>query len=220
VTRELIAGQSILEIGLGYGTLGQQIAEGGAIYHGVDVAEGPVRMMAQRLRTVGAARVARGSAYALPFSAGVFDGVVSIGCLHHTGRLQASVVEIHRVLRSGGRAVVMLYNEFSYRQWMRFPLRTLGAVVRERFRAPADHQASERERRLFDVNLDGTAAPETVLVSRRRVRELFRDYSDVSIATENCDDVVPGGGLLSLRARMLAPLGRRAGLDLYVTARK
>jgi len=31
VTRELIAGQSILEIGLGYGTLGQQIAEGGAI---------------------------------------------------------------------------------------------------------------------------------------------------------------------------------------------
>jgi len=221
VQPQSMAGQAILEIGLGYGTVGQQIAAAGAAYHGVDVAEGPVRMMWRRLSDLGVApRVVRGSAYALPFPAGAFDGVVSIGCLHHTGHLQASVAEIHRVLRAGGRAVIMLYNEFSYRRWMRAPLGTLRALARERVAEPVDHHAAERERRLYDVNARGTAAPETVFVSHRRVQALFRSYSEVVISPENCDDVVPGGGWLSLRGRLLAPLGRRAGLDLYVTARK
>jgi len=221
VRAEPMAGRSILEIGLGFGTLGQQIAEAGAIYHGVDVADGPVKMMAHRLRSAGLSpRVMRGSAYALPFPAAIFDVVVSIGCLHHTGRLQASIAEIHRVLRDGGRAIVMLYNEFSYRQWMRSPLRTATNLLRERRGSTADRHASVRERRLYDVNSGGVAAPETVLVSRRRVAQLFERYSDVAIAMENCDDVIPGGRWLSLRRRLLAPLGRRAGLDLYVTARK
>ena len=41
----------------------------------------------------------------------VFDGVVSIGCLHHTGNIYKAVSEIYRVLKPGGQALVMLYNE-------------------------------------------------------------------------------------------------------------
>ena len=40
-----------------------------------------------------------------------FDGVVSIGCLHHTGDIQGGLDEIHRVLKPNGRALIMLYNE-------------------------------------------------------------------------------------------------------------
>src|SRR6185436_10009706 len=40
----------VLEVGLGYGTLGQKIAEAGADYVGLDIAEGPVKMMNHRLR--------------------------------------------------------------------------------------------------------------------------------------------------------------------------
>lgn len=216
-----IAGQSVLEVGLGYGTLGQQLASAGALYHGLDLAEGPVEMMSYRLRTIGVkSRVFRGSGYALPFDAGRFDYVVSIGCFHHTGHLQECIDEVHRVLKPGGSSVVMLYNDFSYRQWLTSPVRTFASFARELVSSPTDSRANERQRRLYDANSSGAAAPETVFVSVRRVRDLFRAYSSVDVHKENCGDLLPGGHRMGLRQRLLGPLGRRAGLDLYVIARK
>jgi SAM-dependent methyltransferase len=216
-----VAGQFVLEVGLGYGTLGQQLAGAGALYHGLDLAEGPIEMMSYRLRAIGAKpRVFRGSGYALPFDANRFDYVVSIGCFHHTGRLQECIDEVHRVLKPSGSSVVMLYNNFSYRQWLTSPVRTLAAFARDLASSPADSRANERQRRLYDANSSGAAAPETVFVSVRRARELFRAYSSVDVHKENCGDLLPGGSRLGLRQLFLGPLGRRAGLDLYVVARK
>ena len=45
VTAENLTGKRTLEIGLGYGTLGQLIALRGCQYHGLDIAAGPVEMM-------------------------------------------------------------------------------------------------------------------------------------------------------------------------------
>ena len=80
--------KQVLEIGLGYGTVSQKIAEAGALYHGLDIAAGPVAMVAERCRTVGAntAVVKQGSILEAPFETGTFDWVVAIGCLHHTGK--------------------------------------------------------------------------------------------------------------------------------------
>src|SRR6187401_2245582 len=38
-------GKPLLEIGLGYGTVSQILAEAGADYHGLDIAAGPVEMV-------------------------------------------------------------------------------------------------------------------------------------------------------------------------------
>ncbi len=43
-----------------------------------------------------------------------FDVVYSHGVLHHTPDTARPIQEIHRVLRQGGRAVVMLYHRDSY----------------------------------------------------------------------------------------------------------
>jgi SAM-dependent methyltransferase len=221
VQPDRLKGLSVLEIGLGYGTLGNRIAGAGAKYHGVDLAQGPVEMMAYRLRTLGLSQTAlRGNAYTLPFRDRSFEFVVSIGCLHHTGQLEKAVAEIRRVLKPNGAVLVMLYNAFSYRQWLRSPLETFKAFVRESRGHVRDHRATERQRRAYDANLKGVAAPETVFVSRDRVRELFREYSDVRIHSENCGDLFPGGRRLSVRRRCLGPLGRMAGLDLYIAARR
>jgi len=40
-----VDGMRMLEVGLGYGTLGQLVVERGADYHGLDIAQGPVEMM-------------------------------------------------------------------------------------------------------------------------------------------------------------------------------
>jgi len=43
-----------------------------------------------------------------------FDLVYSHGVLHHTPDTAKAIREIHRVLRPGGRAIVMLYHRNSY----------------------------------------------------------------------------------------------------------
>ena len=42
-----------------------------------------------------------------------FDVVYSFGVLHHTPDIERSVAEVHRVLRPGGTAYVMLYHRYS-----------------------------------------------------------------------------------------------------------
>src|SRR3954468_24131070 len=59
------AGRQTLEIGLGYGTLGERLARRGTDYHGLDLAPGPVAMMRARLARVPGAlpdQVVQGSA--------------------------------------------------------------------------------------------------------------------------------------------------------------
>ena len=111
-------GKKVLEVGLGYGTLGQLIASRNADYYGADIAEGPVANMSRRLSWLGLPEDHGGPGLGaeLPFATETFDYVYSIGCLHHTGDLRGSVEEVHRVLVPGGRAVVMLYNRHSLRR--------------------------------------------------------------------------------------------------------
>jgi SAM-dependent methyltransferase len=230
VRPEARAGQRVLEIGLGYGTVGQKLAEAGALYLGLDIARGPVAMMNERLDAAGLRGLAvRGDVLHCPVASGSLDCVVSIGCLHHTGDLPRALEEVHRVLRPGGEAVVMVYNLFSYKSWGRWPLRTLRAWRQER-RGEKARTATEVQRAAFDANSDGKAAPETVLVSSRRLRELCSRFSRVEVRTENCSDLGFGGSVrlpldvrvgVSLfvgRRGMIRWLGPRAGLDLYLVA--
>jgi SAM-dependent methyltransferase len=211
--------REVLEIGLGFGTVGQTLAARGARYRGADIAAGPVAMMRDRLRWLGRpddAAVVQTSALELPWEDGSFDVVVSIGCLHHTGDLPRAVREVHRVLVPGGLAFVMVYNAHSFRQ--------LAQVPRARLRAlRAGRGSDETVRAMYDVNTSGEAAPHTDYVSRREVRSLFGDFSDVSIETQNFDTVsrrVLRRRYTVRRERLLGNVARVLGLDLYIHARK
>ncbi len=208
------SGERTLEIGLGYGTVGQFLAERGLDYHGLDISPGPVGMMAHRLQLIGvedaAGRVNEGSALAIPHPDASFDVVVSIGCIHHTGNVALGISEIRRVLRPGGQAMVMLYNRHSYRNMVTMPARML--------RHGALHNRAKREqfeRATYDANTEGTEAPATVFTSVAQARRLFSGWSDVRVRRENC-----GGAPLIGRNALLPILGRIAGLDLYISATK
>lgn len=215
-----IEGRKVLEIGLGFGTVGQILAERGAArYHGADIAAGPVAMMRDRLRRLGRtdeSEAVQASALELPWEDDTFDLVVSIGCLHHTGDLPRAVSEVHRVLVPAGMAFVMLYNAHSFRQ--------LVVVPRERLRARwARRSSDERVRALYDTNAAGEAAPHTDFVSRRDARGLFGAFSNVRVESQNFDALTPtvaGRTITIPRERLLGNLGRVLGLDLYIHARK
>jgi SAM-dependent methyltransferase len=214
-----VEGREVLEIGLGFGTVGQILATRGARYRGADIAAGPVAMMRDRLRRLGRPdedAVVQASALELPWSDETFDFVVSIGCLHHTGDLPRAVSEVHRVLAPGGTAFVMLYNAHSFRQLL--------VVRRERLRAlRARRSSSERVRAMYDANTAGEAAPHTDFVSRREVRRLFDAFSNVTIDTQNFDALTPtirGRTAVIRRERLLGNIARVVGLDLYIHARR
>ena len=207
-----VRGLEVLEIGLGYGTVGQLLAQAGAVYQGLDIAEGPVEMMRQRLRwegLEGEERVRRGSALSLPYEDASFDRVVTIGCLHHTGDTDRGVSEVHRVLRRGGRALVMLYNRHSLRQ------------LTQRLRARIARQRDRDEwlRGRYDSNAAGEVAPHVDYVSRRQALEMFRGFERVDIDVRNFDGL-RYGPIGVPRELFLNNVARVAGVDLYIVADK
>jgi ubiquinone/menaquinone biosynthesis C-methylase UbiE len=58
----------------------------------------------------------------LPFADGAFDIVYSNGVLHHTTDTGKAMDEVYRVLRPGGRAVIMLYCKSSWHYWINMGL--------------------------------------------------------------------------------------------------
>jgi SAM-dependent methyltransferase len=197
-------GKKVLEVGLGYGTLGQLIASRNADYYGVDIADGPVANMRRRLSWLGLPEdhAVQASVLELPFADETFDYVYSIGCLHHTGNLERSVQEVHRVLVPGGRAVVMLYNRHS--------LRRLRYALKPRRGKDLDDEL----RGVYDAS-DSGSAPHTDFVTRGEVRHLFRGFANVKIEVQNFD-----GYPFAKREWFLGNLARVAGLDLYIVADK
>lgn len=205
--------ERLLEVGLGYGTVSQILAERGFDYNGLDIAEGPAQMVRDRIGRLGFGgpvdRVKIGSILEAPYPDEAFDRVVAIGCLQHTGDMQRGVDEVHRILKPGGEATVMVYHRRSYRRFKQ-------AFERLRGRGLED----EEVRASYDHDSDGTPAPATEYAGRLEAkRRLFGAFSEVCTRTENFDYMVRKGKPVS-REFLLGWPARLAGLDLYITAVK
>lgn len=208
----------VLEVGLGWGTLGQKIAEQKARYTGVDIAKAPVEMMCYRLSCFGL----KGESYQCDFlnnvfSENTFDFVVSIGCFHHTGDVKKCVSETYRILRPGGKAFIMLYNRYSFRQWIRWPIGTLKSI----FSTNSSDISTQSQRAAYDSSSSGEAAPHTDFHSVKECKRLFSSFRSVSIRKANCDAfTTPWGVSLLPRKLLLSTIGPLLGLDLYIHAEK
>jgi ubiquinone/menaquinone biosynthesis C-methylase UbiE len=212
-----IPGKRVLEVGLGYGSLSQKIAEGGAVYSGLDIAAGPVDMVNHRLQQQGlAGRAVQGSVLECPFPDQSFDVAVAIGSLHHTGNMTFALSELRRVLVPGGQLVLMVYNALSYRRWLRWPVSTARHFLWTQGRLAAKPSSSDAERRAYDADSEGNAAPETVFCSPSELRSMMKPWSIEVMRLENVGDEGPLRFLP--RALKLKTIGPWAGLDIYVRA--
>jgi ubiquinone/menaquinone biosynthesis C-methylase UbiE len=198
-------GLRVLEIGCGLGTDGAQFALAGANYIGVDLTEASVELARKKFELSGLRgefRVA--DAENLDFADDSFDLVYSHGVLHHTPDTKQAVREIHRVLKPGGRAIVMLYHRgsYNYRIGIRV-LRRAGAnllksesgikivnrLTGEPMESLRDHarllKASTNGHVASDDFLsqstDGAGNPLARVYSRREARELFGDFREVEL---------------------------------------
>lgn len=218
VRPDLLWGKRILEVGLGYGTLSQLLAAAGD-YTGLDIAEGPVQVVNQRLRMIGLpGKAVQGSVLEPDLEPESFDAVVTIGCLHHTGNLPLALDRVRGLLKPGGRLTFMVYNAYSYRRWLQFARPTFRFLLSDYlgFRQPP--KASLQERAAYDAGAEDGAAPETEFYSVHQLRRLLRGFREISIVRENG---VPESALRSwTREEVLRRVSPLFGLDLYITASK
>lgn len=222
VAPERMKGKKVLEIGLGYGTLGQKLAEASGDYTGLDIAAKPVSMMNFRMQMHGLnGKAVQGNSLAMPFADQTFDHVVSIGCFHHTGNFEKCIEETYRVLKPTGSAVLMLYNKYSYRQWMGMPFKTLRTAVGEMFSAERKLKGNEQQNAAYDAHVAGQAAPETEFLSIRDLKRILKQFGSVKFTKQNCEGMLKyKGEFLISRARLLPLVGPWLGLDIYLEAQK
>ena len=209
-----VSGKKVLEIGLGYGTVAGKLMESGADYHGLDIADGPVAMARHRARLLSKrADVRQGSALSIPYDDGTFDYLVTIGCLHHTGDLARAMLEVHRVVKQGGAAMIMVYNALSYRHWKAAPGATL---QRRRHPQFAWTNADASLRKNYDMNQEGGAAPETTFITPAEAKRfLGRYFRTVNVRPRNIGGDFPPARFLS-RSTLNALFEPWLGLDLYI----
>jgi SAM-dependent methyltransferase len=181
-------GMRVLEVGCGQGPLLNHLPSRGAHMVGIDMSVASLRRSAAGAVELGwdaRVRVTQADAERLPFAAGVFDAVVSFGVLHHTPDTAGSIRELRRVLRPGGRAVVMLYRSGTPKWFATRLLRGIGRLIdrrgskealvdRTRSAHPVDDARGTALLELFGV-------PTLKAYSNREVRRMFDGFENVRV---------------------------------------
>ena len=152
------AGRDVLEIGVGMGADHLQWARAKPkSLNGVDLTPRAIEITNRRFQLEGfQSKLQVADAEKLPFTDASFDTVYSWGVVHHSPDTQKAYAEIRRVLRPGGTARVMIYQDRSltgYMLWARYALmqgrltRSLKDVCSEQLQGPGEKTYTPAETR-------------------------------------------------------------------------
>jgi ubiquinone/menaquinone biosynthesis C-methylase UbiE len=207
------AGKKVLEIGGGIGTDLAQFACHGAHVTDIDLSQGHLKLAEENFRLRGLrGKFIHHDAETLPFSDKAFDLVYSNGVIHHTPNTARLVSEIFRVLRPGGRAIVMVYAENSWHYWFHLVFR-LGMLQGQL----EDNSIGEIMSRNVELTETGTR-PLVKVYTKTRLETLFRSFSDVQIYQRQLTPAELPRIVRSLVSMETA--GKAMGWNLIVKARK
>lgn len=201
------SGRKVLDVGVGNGYVLSKYAYEGARVFGIDLTEMGIGLSRRRFERLGLkGHFIRGNAEELPFESDTFDCVCSMGVLHHTADPAKAVDEIYRVLKPGGRLIVMVYHRNSALYRLKFPLmsfvtgKTMQQLVNE---------------------VDGVGNPKGSVFSKNELRRLLIKFKDLDLSISLLQRWMffqKAGCLFS--DRLLRKFQKYLGWFLYAKARR
>jgi len=201
-------GKKILDVGCGNGYVLENFAKHGGITHGVDITPMSIELCQRRFEYAG---ILRGdfrvaNAEDLPYPDNYFDCVTSMGVLHHVPDTEKAVKEIYRVLKPGGRLIVMFYHKNSALNRINFSLRLL---------------FENKTRQTMINEFDGVGNPKGYVYSKGELRTLLKGFNVTNIW---CGYLIgtmllPRGGRFIPNA-VLKPFESIGGWNLYAKGYK
>ena len=175
-----LTGLRVLEVGSGAGGHSALFARHGAKVVSVDLTLDRVRSTDLKFRLMeNSAKdclAIQGDAESLAFSDNSFDVVYSNGVLHHTLNTQSAINEVYRVLKPGGRAVIMLYCKSSWHYWINMFLAVgilQGKALTRNWLGRATEWGGKHKQTVFN--------PVTRCYSRSQLHTMFNAFENVKL---------------------------------------
>jgi len=167
-------GERVLEIGCGMGIDLLQFAKGGAIVTGIDLTENAIQYAKKHFEhrnMIGDFQVMNSET--LEFRENTFDLVYSFGVLHHTVDIEKAISEIYRVLKPGGKTIIMLYHK-GFRYYFKIHL-YYGIIRAEYLKYGVKDIVNQRTEEFFH-------SPITRVYTRQKAKDLFKQFSVIESA--------------------------------------
>jgi len=127
--KRLKKGVKVLDLGCGNGLIVNEILQRGGKYYGIDISSGLIKIAKKKYALEIKKKLAEfkvGDAVKkLPYQNNFFDHVFSFAVLHHIPSIENRLrflEEIKRVLKSGGRADIIVWNLFNDWSYKRFKI--------------------------------------------------------------------------------------------------
>ena len=204
-----LSGKQVLEIGPGSGAHSALFKRHGAQVTAADITPARAAATARKLNLLpGEGGVAfQADAENLPFQDDRFDIVYSNGVLHHSPDTARCIDEVHRVLKPGGQAILMLYSRHSATYWLNILPRAF--LTGEFFRWPEAQwigRLTEGRPKFGD-----TKNPITRVYSANELRSLMQKFQNLEMRKTSFQfDNFCIPRLSQLRQAMLVRLGHTA----------
>lgn len=184
-----LKGKNVLEIGCGMGAHASVFANSGANVTAIDLTQKAIDTTNLRINlfNIANAKAIQADAENLPFPDEHFDFVWSWGVIHHSSNTDIIVKEIHRVLKPGGSAKIMIYNKNSTRYYIHGLYQ--GIFKLKFFKYPS----------LYAVNMTFTDGYIARHYTHKTAKQLFKHFEKckTSVMDSGAPSVIFGWGRLS-----------------------
>lgn len=210
-------GKRVLDVGCGNGYVLSRYGVEGAEVYGVDITKRAIDLSRQRFKLVGLqGRFETTNGETLPFENNFFDIACSMGVLHHIANPNPMVDEMFRVLKPGGKIILMLYYRYS---WKSVVILRLKRLCYPKYWGKSQQEA-------LNMN-DGAACPLALVYSKAEAKALLCRFEHhiMRLNQLSWKQLL----LVTPLARLLRPLlpdqsnnliARILGWNLYIEARK
>lgn len=212
-------GKRVLDYGCGNGYVLAQYARQGAEVCGVDLTRKAVDLSTRRFELMGfQGSFLQTDGRTLPFDDNTFDVACSMGVLHHIPDPRPVLEDLHRVLKPGGRIIVMVYNRRSFRYHVTFRWRSHFGPAGLRGRTVQD---------LVRIN-DGSDNPYGVVYTKESLKGLLGAFEGHTFLINKLGVMemamwsYRASRILSalLPSKVVRALARTIGWNLYAVATK